>query len=200
MVTSAAVAFAIFAAATAASAQTYLHDEWRNGDLSDDFDVPDSFVLPDGSSFLRLDLNSADVDLFTLHLPKGQQLDQLIVRDYQSTTGNISFLGFQVGDQLSAPPSSNFADPIDYVIFGEWAINEDILPLSVQTNPALTVPLTEPSLAFWANETGAASSFVLEFRSSSSPIPEPSTPLLLGGSAFLSLLTRRKHPSTSLAK
>ncbi|MCB1098147.1 MAG: PEP-CTERM sorting domain-containing protein [Verrucomicrobiae bacterium] len=167
-----------------------------SGDLSDEFDIPDVFALPSGSSYLRLSLNSADIDLFTVLLPEGQQLDSLIVRDYQSVLGNISFLGFQIGDQLSAPPSSNFPDPIDYVIFGDWAVNEDILPLMVQTNPALHPPLTSRSLAFWGNETGPSSSFVLEFRASStSPVPEPSAAALLGLSAML--VTLRRHRTRS---
>ncbi|MDA0811777.1 MAG: PEP-CTERM sorting domain-containing protein [Verrucomicrobia bacterium] len=178
--------------ASTSSSQIFLHDEAVSGDLSDEFDVPDVFALPSGSSFLRMNLSSTDVDLFTVLLPVGQQLDSLIVRDYHSVLGNISFLGLQVGDQLSAPPSSNFADPIDYVIFGDWAIAEDILPLMVQTNPALELPLTNRSIAFWGNETGAASSFVLEFRTSTSPVPEPSSVGLLGLSVALSIVRRRR--------
>ena len=187
----AAVAVCGLFAASATNAQIFLHDEAVNGDISDDFYVPDFFTLPSGSSFLRLNINSADTDLFTITLPVGQQLDSLVVRDYQSVLGNISFLGFQVGEMLTSPPSSDFPDPIDYVIFGDWAVNEDVLPLMVQTNPDLEAPLTERSLAFWANETGAASSLVLEFQTSAS-VPEPSTTVLLLAGLCAIAGTRRK--------
>lgn len=174
-------------------AQIFVHDEAVSSDLSDDFDVPDFFTLPEGSSFMRINIGSADIDLFTLQLRESQQLDSVIVRDYQSVLGNISFLGFQTNEILSEPPSENFDDPIDFVIFGDWAINEDILPLMVQTNGDLEAPLRSRNLAFWANETGAPSSFVLEFQTSTfSVVPEPHSGLLIVVTFAITILKRRR--------
>jgi hypothetical protein len=153
-------------------AQIFVHDETVSGDLSNNFELPHVMNLPEGSSYLRLRISSSDVDLFTLHLREFQQLDSIIVRDYGSSGANISFLGFQEGEKLSEAPAENFEGAIDYVIFGAWAVNEDILPLMVQNNARLSPPLRNRSLAFWANETGPASSFVLEFQTSTYPPKE----------------------------
>ena len=184
----------LFSSGQSASAQLFLHDELVSGDLSDDFRFPDIIDLPGGSSFLRLGVNPNDVDLFTLQLGEQQQLDSIVVRDYQSALGNITFLGFQTGEVLSEPPSDQFDGEIDFVIFGDWAVNEDILPLMLQTNPDLSAPLRERSLAFWANETGPSASFVLEFKTSDyDPVPEPGSLCLLLLSGLLAGWTRRRN-------
>ncbi len=179
--------------AALASAQVFIHSESLNGDLSDSHVAPTPLALPLGTSFVEFSVGEFDTDLFSLHIPMGLRLDAVILRSYTSTANNVSFLGFQENRlTLSSPPSSIFPDPINFSLFGQLALNDDLLPAMVLNNASLSASLPQGDYAFWINETRNTANVVLELQSSLAPIPEPSIGLylILGMSA---LLTRRSR-------
>lgn len=175
-----------------AQAQHLLWVESSDGDLSSNYLMPTSLTLLEGDNLLTATFNSTDRDLFTITVPSGMVMDGLWMGGYaHSNANNVSFLGMQVGNTLSAPPSSTFPDEIGYTLFGAWALDgTNLLPI-ITSYPVLPDPLPAGNYAFWLNETTAnAATTTLRFHATA--IPEVSTSLLamLGG---IGCVMRRKR-------
>ncbi len=187
-----------FALLIHAHAQVFIHSEASSHDLSDTHTAPTPLALPLGTSFLEFTVNPFDLDLFSLDVPAGLQLDAVIVRSYSSTPGNLSFIGFQENrTTLSSPPSSIFPDPIQYALFGTVSLSDDLLPHMIgRTHATLSGSLPAGKYAFWINETRDLANAVLEFQSSEAPpIPEPQTSFYLGSALLFTFRRSRRRPS-----
>ena len=176
--------------------QTFLHSETNSGDLGEDHLAPTTLSLSQGVSFLEVSVNRFDVDVFTLTIPAGIQLNAIILRNYGSTSANQSFFGFQEHRlTLSTFPSSGFGDPINYVLVGTDDLNSDVLSVMVNANVNLAGPLQAGNHAFWVNETSDnQANMIFEFQSSQVTVPEATSSLLLliGAGCF----TLRRHRFT----
>lgn len=183
--------FCLLLAVGTLQAQVYLHNEFLDGDLSENHLSPTTLALSQGSSLLDYTVGEFDTDLLTLHIPLGLQLDALILRNYQSAdAGNVSFIGFQSNrTTLSGFPFGGFTDPINYSLHGSLNQNENLLPRMLQLGGSPAGPLQAGNYAFWMNETGTTANAVFEFQSSEA-IPEPRVSLL-GMFGLVVLITRR---------
>jgi len=158
--------------------------ESNDGDLSDNFNVPTILPVGLGDNFLQGTLTGGtnDLDLFRIVVPAGLEIFEIRLVE-ASGGGAGSFLLIQPGDNLSSRPANNFSDPIGFSILASGAIGDDILPTLTLPGVVSLPPffgqgtLTEGSYAGWLNETGAASTYTLNFRTQAVAIPEASTSL-----------------------
>lgn len=196
MLTPVKVAFACYlACALPNRAAVVLWDEAISGDLSDDYTTPTllTTVLGDNRVVGSLRGTDLDLDLFTLTVSAGHELRAIRLVDYTTANPtNVGFMGMQPGSNLSNPPSNSFPDPIGYVLYGTWAIGQDILPTVVGGQPFNGInPLPADQYAVWLNETGASSRYQWSFEVAA--IPEPGVLVMLNG-CLLGTLLRRKRP------
>lgn len=184
MLTPIKVAFACyFSSILPTMAAVVLWDESISGDLADDYTTPTllNAVIGDNRVAGSLRGSDLDLDLFTLTISVGHELSAIRLINY--TTGsatNVGFMGMQPGSNLSSPPSNSFSDPIGYVLYGNWAVGQDILPTIVGGKPFNGAnPLPAGQYAIWLNETGASSIYQWSFEIT--PIPEPGAAVILIG-------------------
>lgn len=175
-------------------AAVVLWDESISGDLADDYTTPTLLIAALGDNRVAGSLRGSDLDLdvFTVTIGNGHQLSAIRLINY--TTGNpanVGFMGMQPGSNLSSPPGNSFPDPIGYVLYGNWAVGQDVLPTIVGGQPFNNAnPLPAGQYAVWLNETGASSSYQWSFEVTA--IPEPSAVIILLGSMLIPLLVRRR--------
>ncbi|MEP4079904.1 PEP-CTERM sorting domain-containing protein [Haloferula sp.] len=179
----------------AASAATYAEN--INGELSRIHTSPTSFGLDLGSNRLSGSLtgNGIDIDLFTLTVPADAAITEIRIIEFSGGGPSGSFLGFQPGSTLDAPPATAFAGgPIGYAIISpsNAAVDADVLGTitggGLPFSGATSLPTGQ--YAGWLNETGAGSTYTIDFVVSA--VPEPSSGLLgLIGMALA--VTRRKR-------
>ncbi len=171
-----------------------LWDETISGDLADDFSVPTQLHTVPGDNRVAGGLRGYDfdLDLFTLTVTEGYQLSGVSLISYSSgSLANQSFLGMQPGSRLSTFPNANFGDPIGYVLYGNWAVGQDVLPTIVRGRPFSDAnPLPSGSYAVWLNETGEASRYEWSFQVTA--IPEPRLLVSMMGGLGLTLFRRRR--------
>ncbi len=174
-------------------AAVFYHDESIAGDLSDDYLSPTVFTPGAGSSVLKGTVITGAPDLFTLVVAADLRIDSIILLNYTTDSENpenLSYLMSQPRATLSAPPSSDFAEAIGYVGFGEWAEGRNVLRIMTAGPPYdYAATLGPGTYAFWVNETGPTSGY--EFQFNLSAIPEPGAFFLV--CAGLPLLLRRKR-------
>ena len=178
--------------ALVAPAGAVVYSESIDGELSGIHTSPTPLTLDVGSNSLLGDLagGGTDVDLLSLVVPTGAELVAIRLAAF-SGGGAGSFFGMQPGSILSSPPSSTFPDAIGYVLISGGLVGTDVLDEVVFGPPFnFQQPLPAGEYAVWLNETGAASSYELNFEVAA--IPEPSLPAVLGLSALV-LLPRRKR-------
>ena len=182
-------------AASATHAVTYV--ESVDGDLSGDYIEPTPIALDVGAdNFLIGSLagGESDLDLFTLAVPDGAALTALHVVEFGGG-GNGSFIGLQPGSGLSANPvpSQAFPDAIGYAIIGELdaAVDKDVLD-TITASPPFNGATSLPAgtYAGWLNETGAGSTYELQFVVTA--IPEPQVGLLLSVFGAVALIRRKR--------
>ena len=185
--------------ASSAFAQTpFNFDESTSGDLSDAYLAPTPLTVGLGNNILTGALSGGtnDLDLIELIVPEGLEVTGIRLLDFEGGL-NGSFLLVQPGSTLSAAPSNSFGDPIGFSILSPGGIGTDVLPTLILPGVSTLAPffgvdtLTAGSYAIWLNETGAASTYSLQFETAST-IPEPSTTVLVA-LATLSLFSRRRR-------
>ncbi|MEM6886339.1 MAG: PEP-CTERM sorting domain-containing protein [Verrucomicrobiota bacterium] len=170
--------------------------EGTNGDLSDDYLNPTSLVFTPGVNTVSGALagGAADLDLFTFNLSSGQTLTEIKVIDFTGGAAG-SLFAMQSGTQLSSDPvlatiNMSFPDPIANVLISSTlaASDFDILPNLVVGPPFnFANPLPAGDYVVWLNETGAASTYSLDFT----VVPEPSTLMLFSLASAVMLFRRR---------
>jgi hypothetical protein len=130
-------------------AAVFYHDESVAGELSHEYLLPTVFTPGAGSLALLNYTTDAE------------------------NPENLSYLMSQPRATLSAPPSNDFAEPIGYVGFGEWAVGRNVLRVITAGPPYdYAATLGPGSYAFWINETGPVSGY--EFQFNVAAVPEPS--------------------------
>ncbi len=169
-----------FASAPTGRAAVFYHDESVAGDLSDNYLLPTVFTPGAGSSVLKGTVIAGAPDLFTLVVAADLRIDSIILLSYTTDSENpenLSYLMSQPRATLSAPPSSDFAEPIGYVGFGKWAEGRNVLRIITAGPPYdYAATLGPGSYAFWLNETGPVSGY--EFQFNLTAVPEPGAFLL----------------------
>jgi hypothetical protein len=203
-----ATSLSLIFSATNLQAST-LWDESVSGDLSTVQAAPNAFVLSAGTNAivgsLRITSATDNQDWITLKVPIGLQLSAIVLAAYNSTDLQ-GFTGVQAGTNFvgSVNTPSNY---LGYAHYGTGAQNGnlaatnlvgvDILPIMGNTNLAagsqgFTPPLGSGDYAFLIQQTGSAQTSY-EFDYVVTPIPEPSTIVLIGLGMSLMLALRFCH-------
>ena len=170
-----------------------IHDESSQGDLSDDRLAPTPFVLAAGASEILGTVMAGDRDYWSIVVPSGHRLDEIIVLDYAGASGGFAFTGIQAGAAVTVDPGDFTAvGLLGWVLFGDGEIGTDVLDdMAVSGNGAtgFVPPLGPGTYSVWTQETSTTpSEYVLSYVVT----PEPSV-LALGGLtlSFPLLLVRR---------
>lgn len=177
------MAAAVLALSASASAQfSVVWDEVTQGDISDDRFAPNAFTLVPGDNLffgvIEGDdgMGGLDRDYFTITVPAGFQLSQMILTGYLSADF-AAFVGFQAGPIFQNPPDMVTPDDLlGWVLINPELIEQDLLPLMGAQGQGFTPPLGEGSYAFWVQQTGLftewSASFVVE------EVPAPGTAMV----------------------
>jgi hypothetical protein len=183
--------------AAAAHADT-LWDEGSNGDLSEDRFNPTPMFLPEGlwslyafSGTYGENMDIWDREYFTVTMPPGTELSQLILMDYFGDDG-AAFIGIQTGPIITVDPAN--ASPTDllgWALFGIWVegIGVDYLPIIGRDGSGaigFDPPLPAGQYTFWIQQMGPFCNYQWDFIVT----PEPAS-LALACIASLIALRRR---------
>jgi hypothetical protein len=180
------------------------HDEAVNGDLSNDRLVPTIIPVSTGSNRIKATSAAGDREYFRLTVPTGFRL--IAVNVVSSTSPSVSFIAVQQGTVFTEPPTgTNVANLLGYHHFGAGQGN--VLDDMGTGFGAIgfVPPLPAASYVFWAQETGGAVTYELDFVVAAVPtvpLGRPYVLLLAGVTVGLGawrLRTRRAPPIASVA-
>lgn len=183
-----------------AAAEVFLHIEQVNGDFSDDRFNPTPLVLPtdDGGVVLgRLEGiqpdDTFDIDYYSITIPAGFQLTQIVLQDYLSQDF-AAFLGIQPGPIFPNDPATvQPQDLLGWIHFGPGEIGTNMLPMMGQNGyggggmPGFTTPLTG-TYTLWVQQNGEFTEYNALFLVE--PIPAPAG----GGLVVMGLLAVGRRP------
>lgn len=167
-------------------------DEAIHGDLSNNHLAPDTLTVGIGSNLLIGSTGNYDRDYFHFSLQPGMALTAIILVDYVSED-HYAFIAIQEGTFITEDPENpDVGNLLGWTLFGPHLIGQDLLAPMGQGYGAIgfTPPLTGSDYAFWLQQTGDPTDYVLDFQI----VPEPSTWIALLSLAGLTFL-RRRHNS-----
>lgn len=136
------------------------YDEGTDGDLSGDRAAPTTFALTTGVNRIQATSVQGDLEYVTVTLPRGGQLEQMIVASFVSSD-TVAFAGIQQGATFTEPNSgADVANLLGYSHFGPGRSNvgTDILDEMGAGAGAIgfSTPLTGTTYTLWLQQTGVA--------------------------------------------
>jgi hypothetical protein len=177
-----AVMIGVLALPALAPAQ-FLWNELSQGDLSDDHFAPNSFVLSPGDNTLFGTIDgddgegNIDRDYFSITIPSGLQLSQLVLAGYDSTDF-AAFMGIQPGPIFPDDPKTVApGDLMGWTLFGQSLIGQDLLPEMGIHGYGFTPPLSSGVFTFWVQQLDTFTEWTGDFVVTE--VPEPSAAALL---------------------
>ncbi len=179
----------------AARAQPVIWDEFTQGDLSNDRFHPTPLAPPLGESQLVGSLDGdtgtgIDRDYYSITIPQGQVLSQLVLEQYFSDDP-VSFIAIQPGPVFPNDPATvNPGDLMGWMHFGPEDVGLDLLPLMGANGQGFTPPLGAGVYTFWAQQTGEPTTYLLDFVVT---VPGPSGAAVLGATPLLMRGRRRRR-------
>ena len=141
-------------------------DENTDGDLSNDNTAPTAITLQQGNNRIvanQVGDDSRDVDYFTITVPDGFQLSELVLDAYEADDSNPAFLGIVSGNTFPVdvvndgnPEASQL---LGGIVYGDDNVGNDILSIAGQLQDAIGFdgPLAAGEYTFWLNQTGPSS-------------------------------------------
>jgi hypothetical protein len=158
---------------TCAAPAATLWDEASNGDFSNDGLAPTSLFLASGlNSILGTTGNSGqgvDRDYFSFVVPAGATLTSIKLLDNTNVSGGASFLGLQVGPQITVTPEGGgAANLLGFLHYTNDLIGQNLLPALAGGNGGV---LPSGTYSAWVQETGGPATYGFEFSVSSVPLP-----------------------------
>lgn len=166
-------------------------NESIHGDLSGNHLEPNTLTVNYGSNILIGSTGNYDRDYFHFSLAPGMVLSAIILVDYISEDP-YSFIAVQEGTFITEDPDNpNVENLLGWTLFGTYQIGMDILPMMGEGMGAIgfTPPLTGSDYAFWLQQTGDPTDYVLDFQI----VPEPSTMIAAGLMLGLAAIRRRRR-------
>src|SRR4051794_39270585 len=203
--------FALLACGIAAhSNAATIYRESVSGDLSNLGTAPTVLPVSSGSNQIFGSTGRAaatDRDYFTITVPTGLEINQILELGGTAVGDAVSFFGIQRGSQVTLPTNATTADGLlGWAHYGPVSTDTDIMPtLSVasQGSTGFTGPLGAGNYAFWIQDFGAGTfsyAFDIRLASAAPPTaaPEPSSYALgLIGTSLVALFVRRARSSHS---
>lgn len=160
-------------------------------DFSDDNTNPDDVALALGNNTLVVNGEGGDADYITFEIAEGQQLVAANLTGYESTNGNLTFVGIQEGDTMPTQSDiQNATETLDGgTVYGSGQLGEDLLPLLAsmvvenagQPTDGLTLPLAPGLYTLWFNQNGDLATTTLQL------VTEEINPSPSGGEATLTI-------------
>lgn len=185
------LAIVVLNAAAGARAQV-IYNEFVQGDISDNRFAPTALVLSEGSNILLGFMAGAqgptvDLDYFSITIPAGLQLDQIILTEYFSQDP-VAFLAIQPGpifpnDPLTVEPG----DLMGWTHLEVGQVGLDVLAIMGTQGQGFTPPLPAGVYTFWAQQLGEPTDYTLDFVVT----PAPGSAALLAAGGVIVLRRRR---------
>lgn len=185
------LAIVVLSAAAGARAQV-IYNEFVQGDISDDRFLPTALVLSEGSNILLGFMAGAqgptvDLDYFSITIPAGLQLDQIILTGYFSQDP-VAFLAIQPGpifpnDPLTVEPG----DLMGWTHLEVGQVGLDVLAIMGTQGQGFIPPLPAGVYTFWAQQLGEPTDYTLDFVVT----PAPGSAALLGAGGVFACRRRR---------
>ncbi len=160
-------------------------------DFSDDNTNPDDVALTLGDNTLVINGELSDADYITFEIAAGQQLVAANLTGYESTGGNLTFVGIQQGDTM--PTQSDIENGIETLdggtVYGSGQLGEDLLPLLAsnvvenagQPTNGFSLPLGPGLYTLWFNQNQDLATTTLQL------VTEEINPSPSGGEATLTV-------------
>jgi hypothetical protein len=169
-------------------------NESLSGDLSGNRLVPSSVpTLTLGTNSVIASVDETDKDYFTITVPSGSVLSQVVLAAYASDDA-IAFLGFQAGSTFTEDANNPVVANILGLAFigtGAGNVGADILPdLADRLGsgvPQFSPPLPSGQYTFWMQQLGPLTSVQLDFI----VIPSAGPSALIVAAGLLYLRRRR---------
>jgi hypothetical protein len=189
------VAVVVLVAGTPVAQAGVLWNENSSGDLSDNWLAPTPTTLSLGSNTVagttgERDDGSVDRDYFTIFIPAGVVLSEILHVDYFSND-QVAFIGVQAGSVMPDPNTVGSDSLLGWSLFGPSTVGTDMFDgLSTPRYPGggffplATGPAT---YTFWVQQTGENTLYEFDFVT----IPSPGAAGLAGFGLLASLRRRR---------
>jgi len=197
--------FAILALGTIA--QTHAATVYResiSGDLSNSGLTPTVLAVSLGSNQIfgtTGRTTATDRDYFTITVPTGLQMSELVELGGTAVGDAVSFFGIQRGSQVTLPTTATTADGLlGWTHYGPVSVDTNILPdLGVPSSGStgFSGVLPAGNYAFWIQDFGAGSfSYAFDVRlTAAAAAPEPASyvTVLLGALTLAVVVRRFRH-------
>lgn len=181
----------VVAAAATASADV-VHDEGLHGDLSNDRFAPSAFVLGMGSNSISATSQAGDREFVALTIPAGLQLAAILQMSFVGEEDGVAFAAVDDAPQFLVDPDSFSTEGmLGWTHFGSLIFmpGDDLMPAMGMGGGAdgFIPPLPAGTYTFWFNQTGAPTTYELDFVVT----PAPGASILIGLGGLLAARRRR---------
>lgn len=188
---------ASFLAGASPALADVVYDERGGNDISGDRFNPTLLTLQEGDNTLigimtgLDDLGFPDRDYFRFTVPVGYTLSAIRLDAYVSTDF-AAFFGVQPGVIFPNDPDTvQPGDLMGWCLFGPQDQGLDLLPIMGSNGIGFTPPLPAGNYAFWGQQIGAYTEYLMNFEIS--PVPSPGAASMLGLGAAFTLRRRRSR-------
>lgn len=144
---------------------SYDYNENLSGDLSNEYNNPESLTFVTGENTITASQTSSDIDYFTFKVPSGYVLSQILVEDYQSSD-DAAFIGIVNGSVFPNDALNTEADDLlGGLVYGTSNRGTNILVQmgSLPGVQGFSGSLPSGDYSIWLNQTGATSESTLNF-------------------------------------
>jgi hypothetical protein len=176
-----------------------IYNEMLSGDLSNSGLAPTILFVGLGSNQIfgtTGNVGGTDRDYFTFSVPVGQQLAGITVLPGTASGGTVSFIGLQLGTQVTLPTNTaTAAGLLGWWHYSSADINTNILPeMAVPANGSsgFAPPLSAGSYAFWVQDFSPGT-FAYGFDFSVTAVPEPSSYATVLSALGMLILVRARY-------
>ncbi len=158
-----------------------LYNEAISGDLSNNGLAPTALTVGEGSNQVFGTTGNhgsgLDRDYFTINVPTGYQIGQLVELAGTQVGANVSFIGLEAGPQVTVPPNAqSAAGLLGWDHYSPGTSDIDLLSgISIPSNGSSGFSaLPSGQYSFWIQDFNSGT-FAYAFDIRLTPTPEPGT-------------------------